>query len=101
VGAWVGQVVGAVRSQDAPRLMARLDTNDSMAQSCVQNARISAAQLQVMVTDKFTSAQVPLADRWATVASEHLLALQLCHQGKYVVRRCIAACNRLLHLHVL
>ena len=85
-GVWVGQVVDAVRSRNAGALMARLDLRDATALTCVQRSHLNAAQLEMIAGDKFSASRVPNADKWATVATQHLLALQLCQQDKHLVR---------------
>jgi hypothetical protein len=83
---WVGQVAAAACSHNAGELMARLNWMDATARTCVQSARLNAAQLDIIVARSFSSSRVDNADKWATLAAEHLKALQLCHNGKHLVR---------------
>lgn len=92
-GVWVGQVVDAVRSRNAGALVARLDLRDATALTCVQRAQLNPAQLEMIASDKFSASRVPNADKWATVATEHLLALQLCQRDKDLVRSACSPCS--------
>ena len=86
VAHWVGEVVQAVQSSNTSKLLACLNARNELAQACLHRAQFTPAQLQQIAHGKFQSARVKEAEKWATVTAEHLLALQLCLQNKYLVR---------------
>lgn len=86
VGVWLGAVVQAVQQANTSKLLACLDARNEDAQSCLHRAQFTPEQLRQVAHGKFANARVDDADNWASVAAEHLLALQLSRKGRHGVR---------------
>jgi hypothetical protein len=85
-GFWVKQVVDAVRSHNAGALVARMDLLDASALTCLQSGQFSASELHEISLNNFEGARVENADKWAVLATEHLMSLQRFRGGKHLVR---------------
>ena len=94
LGTWVGEVVHAVQASNTSKLLACLNARNELAQACLHRAQFTPEQLKQVAQGKFRNARATEADKWGTVASEHLLALQLSQQGKHVVRHTFQSPSR-------
>jgi hypothetical protein len=83
---WLNSIAAAVANNDTITLEERLDWADPAARAIAMGSRLNRFQLEQQAAERFNSLNDPNPDKWATLASCQLGAMQASNASNHMVR---------------
>ena len=87
-GQWAGQLASSVSARYTQAICELLSLDGTPTPAVLRNIRMGDDQLADVCAPKFQGSRMQEAEKWATLATEHLRAAQHRQRGDAAVRAC-------------